>query len=59
MLQQNLPPQLVHVAHIVKCFIVTVGMQSEPKELEAFLAVTDLVKIAYQNRISFLKSQSQ
>lgn len=36
-------PQLVHVAHIVKCFI-TVGMQSEPKELEASLAVTELVK---------------
>ena len=56
-------PQLVHIAHIVKCFI-TVGMQSESKELEASLAITELVKkkkkkIAYQNRISFLKSQSQ
>ena len=57
-------PQLVHIAHIVNCFI-TVGMQSESKELEASLAITELVKkkkkkkIAYQNRISFLKSQSQ
>ena len=67
-------PQLVHIAHIVNCFItvgmqseskeleasfITVGMQSESKELEASLAITELVKIAYQNRISFLKSQSQ
>ena len=36
-------PQLVHIAHIVKCFI-TVGMQSESKELEASLAITELVK---------------
>lgn len=54
-------PQLVHIAYIVKCFI-TVGMQSESKELEASLAITELVKkkkIAYQNRVSFLTSQSQ
>ena len=36
-------PQLVHIAYIVKCFI-TVGMQSESKELEASLAITELVK---------------
>ena len=36
-------PQLVHIEYIVKCFI-TVGMQSESKELEASLAITELVK---------------